>query len=75
DASADYQVIDNWQPYTKDYLGTIGYNPSNLYNPDYSWAVNKKLEIGLELGFFNNRLLVNTAWYRNRCGNQLIAYQ
>lgn len=75
DAISDYQFIDNWQPTYSSYQGSIGYNPINLYNPDFSWAVNKKLEIGTELEFLQGRLFFTLAWYRNRCGNQLLAYR
>ena len=30
------------------------------------------MEAALELGFFNNKLLLTTSWYRNRSSNQLI---
>jgi TonB-linked SusC/RagA family outer membrane protein len=47
---------------------------SNLYNPNYSWATKKSLNISLDLGFFNNRLLFNSTYYRNRESNQLVNY-
>ncbi|MBO9571837.1 MAG: SusC/RagA family TonB-linked outer membrane protein [Chitinophagaceae bacterium] len=75
DAIGDYQYLDYWQLYQgNNYANIPGYYPSNLYNPDYSWAVTKKLEAGLELGLLNNNILFNGSYYRNRCGNQLIAY-
>lgn len=48
--------------------------PGNLYNPDYSWALKRSLNIGLDLGLFQDRLLLNTTFYRNREGNQLGGY-
>ncbi|WP_244228279.1 SusC/RagA family TonB-linked outer membrane protein [Mucilaginibacter kameinonensis] len=48
--------------------------PLNLYNPDYSWALKKSLNIALDFGMFNNRLLLNATYYRNREGNQLVDY-
>jgi TonB-linked SusC/RagA family outer membrane protein len=60
------------------YLPTFqGIRPSystNLYNPDYSWALKKSLNVALDLGFFNNRLLLNATYYRDREGNQLVNY-
>jgi hypothetical protein len=46
----------------------------NLYNPDYSWATKKSWNVALDLGFWNNRLLMNATWYQNRVGNQLTEY-
>lgn len=74
DAIGDYQYVSRWAPTDNTYLGMIGYLPQNLANPDFSWGSTKKLEAGLELGLFDNRVLVNTAWYRNRSNNQLISY-
>ncbi|MDB5114935.1 MAG: TonB-dependent Receptor Plug Domain protein [Mucilaginibacter sp.] len=75
DAIKDYQFISNYTPTRYPYEGSLGYLPSNLYNPDLSWASTKKLEFGLELGFLNDRLLINSTWFRNRSGNQLMTYQ
>jgi TonB-dependent starch-binding outer membrane protein SusC len=49
--------------------------PYNLYNPDYSWATKKSLNVALDFGFFNNRLLLNATYYRDREGNQLVGYE
>lgn len=46
--------------------------PYNLYNPDFNWASKKSLNLALDLGLFNNRLLINATYYRNREGNQLV---
>ncbi|HTI93130.1 MAG TPA: SusC/RagA family TonB-linked outer membrane protein [Puia sp.] len=48
--------------------------PQNLYNPDYSWAVKKSLNIAMDLGFFHDRVLLNATYYRDREGNQLAGY-
>lgn len=48
--------------------------PQNLYNPDYGWATKKSLNIALDLGFFHDRLLFNTIFYRDREGDQLGGY-
>jgi hypothetical protein len=48
--------------------------PVNLYNPDYSWATKRSLNLALDLGFFHDRLLLNATFYRDREGNQLAGY-
>jgi TonB-dependent starch-binding outer membrane protein SusC len=74
DAVGDYQYIARWASTTYTYQGSLGYLPQNLGNSQFSWALTKKLEAGLELGFLQDRLLLNLAWYRNRSGNQLVSY-
>jgi TonB-linked SusC/RagA family outer membrane protein len=75
DAIGDYQYIARWQPTNYYYQGALGYLPQNLYNPDFSWAITKKTEGAIELGFLNNRLLVTAILYCNSSGNQLVYYQ
>lgn len=72
DQIGDYQYLNTYTPYPYPYQGTTGLVPTQLYNPDYSWETNRKLELGLELGFINERILVTISYYRNRSTNQLI---
>ena len=76
DAISSYQYQAFWQPvnYAAAFQGTKPFEPVNLYNPDYSWAVKKTLNLALDLGFFNNRLLLNGTYYESREGNQLVQY-
>jgi hypothetical protein len=54
------------------YNGTIGLQPSRLFNPNFGWETNKKLEAAVELGFLQDRIFTTAAWYRNRSSNQLV---
>lgn len=74
DQIGDYRFLDAWGPYERNYGNTSALYPMWLYNPNYGWESNKKLEAALELGFFNDRLLISTAYFRNRSGNQLVEY-
>ncbi|WP_162623336.1 SusC/RagA family TonB-linked outer membrane protein [Confluentibacter sediminis] len=47
--------------------------PTVLANNEYSWESTSKLEAGLELGFFSERLLVEATWFRSRTDDQLVA--
>ncbi len=58
------------QPY-QDGNGLV---PTRIANDDYSWEANKKLELALDLGFLNDRILISSAWFRNRSSNQLVGY-
>ena len=48
--------------------------PQNLYNPNYSWALKKSLNLAMDLGMFHDRVLLNATWYRDREGDQLGGY-
>ena len=76
DGVAPYLFQAFWQPvsYIPSFQGVQPNAPVNLYNPDYSWALKKSLNLSLDLGFFHDRMLVNATWYRNREGNQLGGY-
>ena len=75
DNIGDYQYADTYTVSALTYDGIPGLLPSRLYNPDYSWEKTTKMEAALEAGFFNNRLNISTAFYRNRSSNQLVGYQ
>lgn len=74
DQIGDYQYLDTYTSSGISYGGIIGLEPSRLYNPNFGWETNQKMEAALELGFFEDRVLVTTAWYRNRSSNQLVGY-
>lgn len=73
DQIGDYQFLNTYSTSgATNYQGITGLLPQRLYNPDFGWESNKKLEAALELGFFNDRLNLSTAWYRNRSSSQLV---
>lgn len=72
DQIGDYQFLNTYSPATESYQGVVGLQPSRLFNPDFSWETNKKIEIALELGFINDRIFVSAAYYSNRSSNQLV---
>jgi TonB-linked SusC/RagA family outer membrane protein len=78
DGNAAYSYQAYWKvptsTSTPSYDGTRPYYANNLYNPDYSWASKHSINLGLDLGFMEDKLLVNVAYYRNRTSNQLTSY-
>lgn len=75
DGVEPYNYQEYWTniaPFGASFLGLTPYTPLNLYNPDYSWATKRTLNIMLDLGFFNDRLMVNANWYDGRTSNQLV---
>ncbi|WP_375587495.1 SusC/RagA family TonB-linked outer membrane protein [Flagellimonas aurea] len=72
DNIGDYRFLDTYDVTGQEYDGTMILEPTGIFNPLFGWEENKKLELALELGFFKDRLLINTSWYRNRSSNQLV---
>ena len=70
DQIGDYGYLDAYQATP----GPGGLYPVSLANPSFSWEVNKKLEVALELGFLEDKLNLAISWYRNRSSNQLVGY-
>lgn len=72
DQIGDYQYLDTYQSSTNIYDGTVGLMPTRLFNPNFSWETNEKMEAALELGFFKDKVFTTISYYRNRSSNQLI---
>lgn len=49
---------------TRAYNGGAGIGPTQLSNPDLKWEVRQEFNIGLDFGFFNNRLTGSIDAYR-----------
>jgi len=72
DLIGDYQYLNTFTISRYKYDGVSGLEPVRLFNPDFSWETNKKLEGALELEFFKGRLSTSLAWYQNRSSSQLV---
>ncbi|WP_299546945.1 SusC/RagA family TonB-linked outer membrane protein [Seonamhaeicola sp.] len=72
DNIGDYRFLSTYSITGFDYNGISALEPTGVFNPNFGWESNKKLEVALELGFFNDAIRLNTAWYQNRSSNQLI---
>ena len=72
DQIGNYQYLNSYSTVSANYDGITGLHPSRLFNPDFGWESNTKLEMVLESGFLNDRIFVTAAWYRNRSCNQLV---
>lgn len=74
DQIGDYRFLDAYSARSQ-YQNITALVPTQLYNPDYGWEVNKKIEGAIELGFLNDRITTTIAYYNNRSSNQLIDYK
>lgn len=74
DLIGNYQYLDSYSPTRFAYQGIPSLFPTKLYNSEYSWEQIRKINIGLELGFLNERILLTADWFSNRSSNQIINY-
>lgn len=76
DNIGEYRYLSQWsgavEPYGSN--SSPAYNSIILPNPDLHWEVNKKLELGFNLGILKDRISLEFNWYRNICGDQLVQY-
>ena len=73
DQIPDYGYLNLYST-TLPYLSSVGLYPTSLFNAEYGWETNKKIEAALELGFLKDRILFSVSYYRNRSSNQLVGY-
>jgi TonB-linked SusC/RagA family outer membrane protein len=72
DQIGDYQFLDTYNVTSNNYQGIIGLEPTRLFNPNFGWETNKKIELALELGLWNDNVFLTTAYFSNRSSNQLV---
>lgn len=70
----NYQYLDAWLGTQYPYQGQPALRPTRLFNDNYAWEQIKKLELALELGFFNDKLYLVVNRFKSESKNQLIAY-
>lgn len=58
---------------TTVYGGKPGIYPSNIPNPDLKWESTAQLNIGLNLGFFNDRLTLTADYYDKQTNDLLLS--
>ncbi|WP_130857510.1 MULTISPECIES: SusC/RagA family TonB-linked outer membrane protein [Olivibacter] len=83
---ASYGTTGNDQISDYQYLSTYGSSGSTLYqglprlvpsriaNANFRWENTRKIELAMELGFFQDRVLINTNYFLNQSRDQLVSY-
>jgi TonB-linked SusC/RagA family outer membrane protein len=51
---------------------TPGYYPTSIPNKDLKWEANKTFNVGLDMGFFDQRLVIAPEFYINRSSDLLL---
>jgi hypothetical protein len=65
-----YQSISVGVPYQN----ASSLTPSGLTNPYIQWEETKKMQVGLDMGIFDDRILLGGTYVENRTSNQLLDY-
>jgi TonB-linked SusC/RagA family outer membrane protein len=75
DQIGDYQFMDVYQTIPvsgNPYQNVLGIAPIRLTNPYLQWEETKKFQVGLDLGFIKDRIMLTTNYNQNRSSNQLL---
>jgi hypothetical protein len=73
DQIADYGYLSTYRNNNYKYGGAVAISPARLANPDYSWENTRKMEVAMELGIAENRVLFTATAFRNRTNNMLVS--
>lgn len=57
---------------SQNLLGMEGLVRGNIANPQLQWEVNKKLNVGVDLGFMHDRLRISANVYQNRTEKMVV---
>ncbi|GGH65639.1 TonB-linked SusC/RagA family outer membrane protein [Filimonas zeae] len=73
DQLGDYTYMDLYGAYPVGvpYQGIPSLVSNGLFNSKLQWEINKKLNMGLDLGFWGERILLGVNYSRNRSSNLL----
>ncbi len=74
DQIGNYEYLNTFSSVDDPYNGSKGLLVTRHANPDYSWETVKKLEVGLEMGLFEDKIFTTVSWYRNRATDQLVGF-
>jgi TonB-linked SusC/RagA family outer membrane protein len=72
----DYQYLNRYDVYNAGvpYQGITALKPQGLTNPYLQWEETKKLQLGLDMGVYKDKILINITYVKNTSSNQLLAY-
>ena len=75
DQVGDYSYLSlySFNPVDVPYQGSPSLIPGGLNNPYLQWEETRKLQVGIDLGFLKDRILLNVTYARNRSSNQLLS--
>ena len=74
DQAPGYQFQPNWGAASgaNPFQGIQPLTPQNVENRTIGWNLKKSINLEMDLGFINDRILLNATWYRSRASRQLL---
>jgi TonB-dependent starch-binding outer membrane protein SusC len=76
DQIGDYGFLNQYEVVysSNNYAGYTGLRPQGHPNPYLQWEETRKLQVGLDLGFIKDHIIIGSTFYRNRSSNQILSY-
>jgi TonB-linked SusC/RagA family outer membrane protein len=76
DQIGDYSYMNLYNPLNVgiNYQNALAVVPKGLTNPYLQWEETKKLQAGIDVGVFRDKLLINASYSINTSSNQLLNY-
>ncbi|MEP7374550.1 MAG: SusC/RagA family TonB-linked outer membrane protein [Chitinophagaceae bacterium] len=76
DQIGNYQFLDLYGLVSANipYQGITGLQATALPNPYLQWEETRKLQLGVDIGLWNDKVLISANYIRNRSSNQLLPY-
>ena len=71
DGIGNFLYMNRYINYEDKYMGTLAIYPKSAGNGNLHWESTDKKDIGLELGFLNDRILLNTTFYHTKSYDML----
>ncbi|MEP7372301.1 MAG: SusC/RagA family TonB-linked outer membrane protein [Chitinophagaceae bacterium] len=77
DQIGDYKYLNLYNTISPGvaYQGGTSMQPGGLPNRFLQWEETKKFQAGMELGFFQDRVLLSLTYFKNVSSNQLLPYR
>ncbi|MFC6100857.1 SusC/RagA family TonB-linked outer membrane protein [Olivibacter domesticus] len=76
DQVGDYRYLSLYSNYSviSPYQGISSLIPDRLSNPYLQWEETKKIQLGVDIGLLNDKILLSSTYFLNRSSNQLLSY-
>ena len=71
DGIGNFLYLNRYTTYRTKYLNDMAIYPSRVANGNLHWESNDKKDIGLELGFLEDRILLNTTFFHTKSYDML----
>lgn len=77
DQIGNYQYLSLYEPVSVNipYGGLQGLGPAGIPNPYLQWESTRKINVGVDINTWNDRMVLTANYFRNTSSNQLVGVQ